>query len=55
MRFHTASVAAELTANLGAWYMWEGIDRWVLQVLLVVVLSMGIVCRGLASALVAHE
>ncbi len=55
MRFHTASVGAELTANLGAWYMWEGIDRWVLQALLVEVLSMGMVCRGLASALVANE
>ncbi len=50
MRFHAASVGAELTANLGNWYMWEGIDRWALQAL-----SMGIVCRGLASALVANE
>ncbi len=35
-------------------YTWEGVDRWMLQVLLVEVLNMRIVCRVLAAALVAN-
>ncbi len=43
----------ELASILGAW--WEAVGRWVLQVLLHEVLTIGILRRGLASALVARE
>ncbi len=39
------SVIEELTGNLCAWYMWEGVSRWVLQLLLVGALIMKIVRR----------
>ncbi len=43
----------EAVTTSGAW--WEAIGRWVLQVLLSVVLTIGILRRGLASAQVARE
>ncbi len=37
------SMIGKLTASLGAWYMREGVGRWILQALLVDVLTMEIV------------
>ncbi len=43
----------ELASILGAW--WEAVGSWVLQVLLHEVLTIRILRRGLASALVTSE